>query len=102
MSLLEEDVTDLLPLVSSRIHTRGVVGAGVEEEDGLSRGSTEEGSVGLKGESDRLGIVVRVVDRRTPDVREDGLVVGCGYNSNVSKGLRRGAEGDLPQVGFEM
>jgi hypothetical protein len=78
VSLLLEDLCNLLPLVAGRVDACGVVRARVEEDDGLGGGCPEKVEEGLEREADRRGVVVRVVDRGQADAVEDGLVVRCG------------------------
>lgn len=76
MTSFYENLGDFGPLRSGRIDTGGIVGAGVEEDNGLRRGGSEEGEVGGETESDRGWIVVGVFYRCTTDVGEDRFVVG--------------------------
>ena len=76
MTLRDEDVGNLLPLLASRVDSRRVVSASVEKEDGLSGSGAKEVEEGREGEADGLGIVVGVVDWRAAYTVEDGLVVG--------------------------
>ena len=45
MTSFGKDFRDFGPLGSSGVDTGWVVGAGVQEDDGLTRGGTEEGEV---------------------------------------------------------
>lgn len=75
MTFGEENIGNLSPLCSSRIDSSRIVSAGVQEEDGLRWSGTKEGEIRIESETDRDGIVVRVIDRRTTDIRKDCLVI---------------------------
>lgn len=77
MTLGDEDLGNLRPLLTSRINTSRVVSAGVEEEDGLSRRRTEEVEESGEIETNGLGVVVGVINGSASDAVEDRLVVGC-------------------------
>lgn len=115
MTSLDEDLSDFGPLCSSWIDSGRVVSAGVEEDDGLQWGGTEEGEVGVESESDRFRVVVGIFDGRAADVGEDCFVVGYdvvslatystgGYRGHrISIGRVGARESDnVPQVGSEM
>lgn len=88
MSLCEEDVGDLGPLFTSRIHSSWVVRTSVKKENGLGRCSSEEGEIFREGESDRLGVVVRVVNGCAAYVGENRFVIGCTTGRrDVSQGF---------------
>lgn len=87
MALGDENLGNLLPLLASGVDSGRVVGAGVEEEDGLSGRRAKEIEEGRQVETDGLGVVVGVVDGSTSDAVEDGLVVGCG-KARLSAGDR--------------
>lgn len=76
MTLEDEDLGNLLPLVASGVHARRVVGARMQKEDGLRRRRAKETKEGVEAESDRLGVVVGVVDGGASRGGDDGLVVG--------------------------
>lgn len=75
MSLLLEELADLLPLLLSRVDSGGVVGAGVEEDEGVVGGSLEIGDQTIKVEANGLFVVVFVLLDLQARVEEDGLVV---------------------------
>ena len=83
MTSFDEDLGDFGPLGSGWVYAGRIVGAGVEEDDGLERGGAEEGEVGGESESDRFRVVVGVFDRRAADVGEDGFVISCSLDSSA-------------------
>lgn len=66
---------DLLPLLRSRVDTRRVVGAGMEEEDGVARSLLDVVDQTVNVEADGLLVVVTVGLDVQPAIMEDGLVV---------------------------
>lgn len=75
MTLLEDDICDLLPLFRGRIDAGRIVCTRMEQEDGALRSGTERVYEAYKVESDRLGIVIGVVYRVDANVLEDREVV---------------------------
>jgi hypothetical protein len=75
MALFEKDGSRAGPLFAGEVDTRRVVGACVEEEDGLGRGGFECFGEAFKVESDGLGVVVGVVVDGDSEGVEDGPVV---------------------------
>ena len=104
---------DGAPLVLGRVDARGVVGAGVEEDDGALWGGFDGGDHAVEVEAFGLGGEVGVRFYRELDVGEDLVVVGPGRGRHVdcwswfgeefgeegsaemdSAGARDGLEGD--------
>lgn len=81
--LLAHDGSNLLPLLLSRVNTRGIVGAGVEENDGSIGGGLDGGLHALKVQT--LGLLgeVGVLGNGEADIGEDLVVVGPGWVGEV-------------------
>lgn len=75
VALLLDDVADLPPLLLGGVHTGGVVGAGVEQEDAALGGGLDVGDHALEVEPDRLLVVVPVLLDAEAGVAEHRLVV---------------------------
>jgi len=76
------EIGDLFPLFGGRIAARGVVGAGVEDDDGVFRGVLQIFNHSLEVERPRLGVPITVL----PLIWEAGMlenqaVVSCVRNS---------------------
>lgn len=78
---------DFDPLLLGRVDTGRVVGASVEDEDG-EMGSRENGSdQAIVVETTGINIEVRVVRDSGPNVLEDLVVVGPGWDGKIERGL---------------
>ena len=90
---LAHDDGELLPLVLGEVDTGRVVGAGVEEDDGTSRGLADAVQHAIEVEAFRLRIEVGVGGEGETDIGEDLVVVGPGWVGEVDGGLGvRGVE----------
>lgn len=81
------DDGDLLPLVLGEVDAGGVVGAGVQQDDGAGRGGAQGGQHAVEVEALGLGGEVGVVGELEADVGEDLVVVGPGRAGEVDLGL---------------
>ena len=70
--------SDFLPLFSGGINSSGVMGAGVEEDDGSRNGVVEELDHGRDVRSSGLGVVVRILDPFKSSVFDNVLMVKPG------------------------
>ncbi|KAI6768913.1 hypothetical protein HG531_011102 [Fusarium graminearum] len=75
VTLLLDDVRDLLPLLLGRVNTSGVVSTGVEKEDTAVGGRLDISNQALEVKADGLLVVVAVLLNLEAGVVEDGLVV---------------------------
>ena len=78
---------DVLPLFLSGVDTGGIMGAGVEEDDGTWRGSAQGGNHAIEVEALGLRGEVGVVGEGEADIGEDLVVVGPGWRGEVEGGL---------------
>ena len=76
VSLVLDDLADLLPLLLGRVNTGGVVGAGMEQEDATLGSGLDVGNQALEVEADGVLVVVAVLLDLEAGIAEDGLVVG--------------------------
>lgn len=81
---------DLLPLVLCRVYARGVVSAGVQEDDGATRGGADAGQHAIDVKALCLGGEVGICCRLEPDVCEDLLVVGPCWRGEIDGRPRLG------------
>lgn len=81
--LLAHNLGDLLPLLLGRVNTSGVVGAGVEDEDGALRGVLESRLHALPVKALGLLVEVGVCGNIETDVLEDLVVVDPGRVRHV-------------------
>ena len=77
MSLLEDYVANLLPLLPRGIDAGRIVGTCMEKDYGACGKGVQGVEEGLVSETDRPGVVIRVRDRLDADITEDGEVVDC-------------------------
>ena len=75
MSLFEDDISNLSPLLPRGVNTSGVVGTSVQKEDRAQGRRLEGLDIRLESETDSLRVVVRVGDGLDLDIFEDGKVV---------------------------
>lgn len=83
MGALAHDGRDGLPLLLGEVHAGGIVGAGVEEDDGARRGGAEGAEHAIVVEAFGLRGEVRVVCEVEADVCEDLVVVCPGWAGEV-------------------
>lgn len=88
VALALADLAGFLPLLFRGINTSGVVGAGVENHDGASRGSLNISQEARLIETDGLGIVVTVVLDLESSISEDGDVVAPSRLRNEDLAIR--------------
>ena len=90
MVALADGGCDLLPLFLRRVYASGVVGAGMQENDGAAWGTADSREHAIDVEA--LGVLgeIRVVCSLEADVGEDLLMVGPGWAGEVDRGTRRG------------
>lgn len=102
VALVLDDSLDLLPLLGSGVDTSGVVGAGVEEEDGVVGGGLEVADQTLEVEADGVLVVVGILGDLETGVTEDGAVVGPRGGGDVDllgSGEEAGKEGTADAEG---
>jgi hypothetical protein len=75
VTLLLDNIRDLLPLLLARVNTSGVVSTSVEKEDTAVGGRLDVSNQTLKVEADGLLVIVAVLLNLKAGVVEDGLVV---------------------------
>lgn len=93
VAALAHDDGELFPLVLSEVDTGGVVGAGVQEDDGAGGGLADAVQHAVEVEALRLGVEVGVGCEGEADIGEDLVVVGPGWVGEVDGGLGvRGVE----------
>ena len=102
VALVLDDGLDLLPLLGGGVDTGGVVGAGVEEEDGVVGGGLEVADQTLEVEPDGVLVVVSILGDLETGVTEDGAVVGPRGGGDVDllgSGEEAGEEGTADAEG---
>lgn len=90
--LRADDLGDLFPLILRRVHARGVVRAGVQEDDTASWGGLQRRQHAVQVEHLRLRGEVWVCLDRELHVREDLVVVGPCWVREVDRWCRFGQE----------
>ena len=85
VALLLDDLADLLPLLLRGVDAGRVVGAGVQEEEGVVWCGLQVSDQAVEVEADGVLVVVLVLLDLEAGVAEDGLVVGPRWGWNVDR-----------------
>ena len=81
--VLQHDLSNSLPVFLGGVNTCGVVGSGVEEDNGSWLGILQRGDHPVDISRDGFGVVVGVLNKLEPCLGQDILMVQPGWVGNV-------------------